>query len=391
MPHSFPPFKVESETHITKYSGVDIFGPFSTTRVADDVQIGGFVRNYPSVNHPNSNGWRSPSAYYRFQSRDVYHSGSITVRDPHRPGDFYTMSGPFPNWFGGWGIPNRFSEAHFEFGEVSNLDNRILTEVLLEMKHSDSFNLGADIAESAKTYNQLASLFSDVIKLYLGFKRRNIREIRNAVLGTGSTESGLRRRYLEYIYGIKPLVQDIYHIYGLLQTNLKKDQLLSATKSGKISRKDSFHNVDWDVSSQSEYKVRVKLYYKINSSLTSTLSNTGLDNPLSIIWELVPYSFVLDWLVPVGSTLEALSVQLGVDFVSGTISRKTSYHADFARLTPLYANYIDSASGQITGTRDGMEYSRSITGLPTPSFYIKSPFSRQHITNALALFALARR
>jgi hypothetical protein len=34
----------------------------------------------------------------------------------------------------------------------------------------------------------------------------------------------------------------------------------------------------------------------------------GLTDPLSVVWEIIPYSFVVDWFLPVGTYLENLNV-----------------------------------------------------------------------------------
>jgi hypothetical protein len=47
---------------------------------------------------------------------------------------------------------------------------------------------------------------------------------------------------------------------------------------------------------------------------------SGLKDPLSVAWELLPYSFVADWFIPIGDFLQArgLSQALTGSFVSST-------------------------------------------------------------------------
>jgi hypothetical protein len=47
----------------------------------------------------------------------------------------------------------------------------------------------------------------------------------------------------------------------------------------------------------------------------------GVINPLAIAWELYPFSFVIDWFVPIGSVLTAATATAGLEFVSGHTTR----------------------------------------------------------------------
>ena len=43
----------------------------------------------------------------------------------------------------------------------------------------------------------------------------------------------------------------------------------------------------------------------------------GIDNPLEVVWELIPLSFVADWFIPVGEFLRSLTATNGLVFHSG--------------------------------------------------------------------------
>lgn len=54
-----------------------------------------------------------------------------------------------------------------------------------------------------------------------------------------------------------------------------------------------------------------------NSTFLNGLEKLGLTNPLSVAWELLPLSFVLDWFLPIGNFLKAMVKPMGVFFSSG--------------------------------------------------------------------------
>jgi len=72
------------------------------------------------------------------------------------------------------------------------------------------------------------------------------------------------------------------------------------------------HNV------QTQTTVRMVLRYKVASAGVSFLAQTGFTNPLNLGWELLPFSFVVDWFVGIGPYLEARSAWDGLTFVDGS-------------------------------------------------------------------------
>lgn len=73
------------------------------------------------------------------------------------------------------------------------------------------------------------------------------------------------------------------------------------------------------------------------------LSMLGFDNPARTIWELVPFSFVLDWFIPVGDFLE----QLRMDYFDTTV-KIDSYCISFKTVEPHTIEYTFKRSS--TGT-----------------------------------------
>lgn len=47
------------------------------------------------------------------------------------------------------------------------------------------------------------------------------------------------------------------------------------------------------------------------------IQQLGLDDPLGLIWELTPYSFVVDWFLPVGQWLSSFRSIKGLTFQGG--------------------------------------------------------------------------
>ena len=132
--------------------------------------------------------------------------------------------------------------------------------------------------------------------------------------------------------------------------------------------------------------------YEVLSETAEFIANTGLLNPLSVAWELVPYSFVADWFLPVGSYLNNLDYDLGLRFLKGWITTKTlvsghveslgGTHSSGATTQTWSGGYI---SCEVSGiTRQGMG---SFPAVPYPRW--KDPISLSHALNAIALLRTA--
>lgn len=120
-----------------------------------------------------------------------------------------------------------------------------------------------------------------------------------------------------------------------------------------------------------------------------TASSSGLINPLSIAWEVVPFSFVLDWFIPIGATLQAITASVGLTFNAGWSSMKTDWTENIRRRVDEYAPG-ESFSAFVTPGHlqcKFYEFRRQChTGFPLPKLYADvTPYSSPRALNALAL------
>lgn len=191
--------------------------------------------------------------------------------------------------------------------------------------------LAVDLAESNRTYGMIADNATKAGRALLAARRGRWGEIpdilemsRRSVL-TGKFAAN---RWLEYQYGWKPLFGSIHGYQEAYKEGLrKKDMLVTGKGSSHITlRKQgswdegaNLHFVDGGVSTK--YTARVKNEHLVNAD------RLGVLNPASIAWELYPFSFVVDWFVPIGSLLSAVTATAGLEFVSGytTYSYKHTY------------------------------------------------------------------
>jgi hypothetical protein len=190
-------------------------------------------------------------------------------------------------------------------------------------------------------------------------------------------------------------MQDIYGIMELAKEKGTRPLLLSGkgtstrTESGKRGRDDVSEHTTylWKVESEVS-KVAVKLYGRIdpNSNGLRTLNQLGLLNPASLVWELVPWSFVVDWFCPIGPVLNAMTAPAGLTFVTGTLSCKVTQKGSYETHWTVWDEYANT-NVPATGETYNNSYTRSVYGSwPRPGFWFNSdPFAGDRPLKALAL------
>lgn len=206
--------------------------------------------------------------------------------------------------------------------------------------------------------------------------------------------------WLELQYGWIPLLTDIQGaIHHLAAEGRVADALFYVRGSSTLDYPTSRVIQSVEGADYGEVAIKghvselcaVSLWYRLNNPGLAELSSLGLINPAEIVWEVLPYSFVVDWFLPVSNWLSALTADLGYSFVSGTLSRKLKYSESAAeRLKPSSADV--KPIGNLSWSDSGFSFNRSVyDSSPVPGIYVKNPLSEYHIANAMALLATSFR
>lgn len=185
------------------------------------------------------------------------------------------------------------------------------------------------------------------IALQLGYPvKRNIRKgrvygyDRRTLINPGD-RFNLANVWLEYKYGWKPLMQDIYGSIELLNKKIVSDGLsVGSSANGYYSEEGSLTP---KYSLKKSTRARLRFHVRCQDEMVALAASTGITNPALLAWELIPFSFVMDWFIPVGNYLEGLSAYDGFTFLNGSLSTVTN--------GTYFGNYQYSQDSDLEHTR----------------------------------------
>lgn len=249
---------------------------------------------------------------------------------------------------------------------------KVTSKIIEQVKLGQS-QLGVAAAEAGKTAAHLAHTATRIYKAITALKKGRLGDFTSSLGITASRRqtdrfyTGLRKSYgrkgegfrwdrkmsvsresqegqyrhfmaqtwLEYSYGWKPLLNDVYDQAQALATIFTDHQ--GCWRQARARGKDSKHTVK-TITPTNQYKRNVDIKvaaweeilveYRIPNGVVNASTVFGLNNPLTIAWEVVPFSFVVDWFIPIGTALENMTAYQGLEFRRGISMRRYTYLAE---------------------------------------------------------------
>lgn len=297
----------------------------------------------------------------------------------------------------------------------NNMRNEAVTKALNELADQKA-NIGENLATFRQTLQLVRSPLSTLVKQvnkayqtkawrpYLKLEYRELVKLLKDFNG-GKGLDGAAAAYLQYAYGWKPLMQDIHGIIELAKESGKKPLLLNGygvSKQAGQTKRLVFDNYSQNSRTslgplQASSKHACSLWASIdpNYSGTRALNQLGLLNPLSLGWDIMPWSFVIDWVLPIGPVLSALTASAGLNFVDGSISNRASANGPYTWRNVFFDHggykTLEDREGNGTYSYEGY-YRQPVGDWPRPGLWVAhDPFGtgdRPWKALALAILAL---
>lgn len=190
-----------------------------------------------------------------------------------------------------------------------------------------SFNLAVTLGEARESLRTITQSATRIFKAYRALKKGRVNSALNELLGA----RGRRRHFvdkknfadnwLQVKYGWLPLYRDVFNAVEHL-AYLRNRPFESKFR---VRAKKTFAGIKPGTGYSGMSEARIQVIANIKS--VNEFKLAGLADPLSLGWELLPFSFVADWFIPVGDYLEgqAIGSAITADYVITTSRVDTTY------------------------------------------------------------------
>lgn len=170
-------------------------------------------------------------------------------------------------------------------------------------------------------------------KMPLWKQQQELRKLDKKTLKSmGLLSHAAANRWLQIRYGCTPAYNDLLKILEECRTGRANelDNLVSARvtipfKPGTYAGSSALRPAVIDDKFEGKCFQQIKVWFKVSDPKARDLVQRGL-HPIqltSVLYELTPFSFMLDWLLPVGDTLASLASTIGITFVCGYRSMRS--------------------------------------------------------------------
>lgn len=238
--------------------------------------------------------------------------------------------------------------------DASILDS-VVTSAMAEAR-SATFDALTFAAEFAKTVELVASNYRQINKLAQKAARWAVSRRRGR---NGVTPAQLwdlfNSKWLEYRYGWRPLLFDAEDALQAFCERTHKGDIRNgkARFNADITNSTSYTTVDGPVTVMGSRVLTGSRVYRgaAYAGIGDLSVKYGID-PLVTGWELIPYSFVIDWFLDVGTWIKAVSPFSGTSFLGSMASVKDTYTS---RTEWILSWSSSSMTGIFTGASSEIE------------------------------------
>lgn len=271
--------------------------------------------------------------------------------------------------------------------------NRAIFQCLSNAKNQEVM-LPVTLLEAGKTASMVHSRAVQIVESVRALRKGNLRRFMNhmGLSPSNTREKSFNRDFgkhpketaanawLEYQYGWTPFMAEVRGAFNLLADAVDQN---SDSRPGVARGRSRFPRVtkvnypnsnigcpystvyaDWVVTDTMENYVRCTWRFRVKGSDLPT--RLGLTNPAEVVWELVPYSFVADWFLPIGDYLSQFDIPYNFDSVDYSIGAKLVANRSVSLTKVRTAGWTGSLSG---GTNRRVAASRYVYGgFPSVSF-----------------------
>lgn len=260
-----------------------------------------------------------------------------------------------------------------------------LSRKLFAKISDQKLHIGNLIGEGHQTLNLLSVAYRRLAEFCLA-KKGIIKRISHTL----TNKKEISNEFLQFKFGAEPLIKDLVGLMEDFATNSSLDSRLVSFKV-RTSRVPKPISIDTaEVSFTGTFILSYLAFFRIDDAQLRDLEQFGLIDPAQVFWEITPWSFVVDWVIPVGTWLASLRSTEGLEFRGLTRSLQTTGRYDLKTPAAFDSSGFPNMSNTlgVTGAFYGrLNLREANQALPDNSLILtaKSPYSLSHLLEAIAL------
>jgi len=360
------------------------------------------------------------------QTENIYTMDSLWTQNLHTERRYISTGAIANQGYGGY--VSRHDLPFYSSNNMLQLLSKLSSEI-----RGHNFNAGVF---GGTLHQTLGTLTGSATALFGGFRALRHGDVESAMRSFARTISGdkllgqnagtvfgwrrakkldgseMAATLLAYRYGWEPLIKDVYEAAKYLEQQTQTRQMRIRVR-GPVQESwlnDPVAGASYSYVTRKIVKRELRVVY---TEILTKARSLGLTNPATIAWELIPYSFVIDWFIPIGQYIEELTffsgfsakVHMSTMWVSegSKSSSACTQHNAWAREWPhdplccsVGANDpITTFTGYKTVADRKVRLERKVNqpiSVPLPGMKsIEKALSLTHLQNALALLHMGMR
>jgi hypothetical protein len=294
------------------------------------------------------------------------------------------------NAAGGINSPT-FPLSRFQIFWTDREESALLSKLLKKVKGHE-MDLGVSLAEVDKLAGTVLGTLKSIVYGVNDLRRLNFAAFARRFSASPPRKDAVDKmklldisgRYLEMRYAWEPTIQDCFEAAKAFEAISNGPRQLY-NRAAKHKEYQLSWNTNYLVGVPQVVEVRRSYLFELYEEM-GFARQLGLMNPATILWERIPFSFVLDWFMPIGTYLNLIGQ---IPFMKGRFLRTSSI-----RTSTAGTGFPLGSGREQSGISPDCDFElfnleRSVLGsppsVPFPAFRVHGAVQGKRILNAIAL------